>query len=302
MAVDDFPAKLALVLKVLSLGRGRLASELRVDKSVVARWLSGVHAPTGNNLSNLNAVLAARRPGFTVLDWELDAESFARKLRPAEPETGPGPKLAANGPADWIPAEVVREALLTTAARGEAYEGFWRSTRPAIDAPDTFIHDRILIRKADHGLLEFRLAVIDMQFVGVAFPTQTQIFSLCADPNTGIFIFSIFNAVLRHRADVMDGLSMTVQRLGGGSPVATPVLLERTGVLGNDPAADDARHAAESQLNPFAPPNSVPDQIVAHLRRDIGREALAATGPMLLTMPFATSMSRGPDLNPHPRF
>ena len=295
MTLQDFPAKLSLVLKHLSIGRGRLAAELRVDKSVIARWLNGVHAPTGDNLSKLTTAVAARRPGFTGLDWESDLAGLGRRLLEGATVPAVGPEAAtAIGSGSWIPPEVVREAILTTAARGDAYEGFWRSTRPAIEAPGRFIHDHILIRKGAHGLLEFRLRVIDMYFTGVAFPTQTQIFAFCADPHTGLFIFTIFNAVLRHRADVLDGLALTVQRYRGGSPVASAVVLERVGMLSEDPGADDARHSAEGQLDPFAPEGSISEAIRTHLNRNAGPEALAAGGDFLLHMPFATSMSRGP--------
>ena len=56
MTVNDFPAKLALAMKLSSISRGRLAAELRVDKSVVARWLGGINAPNGHNLSSLSVV------------------------------------------------------------------------------------------------------------------------------------------------------------------------------------------------------------------------------------------------------
>ena len=41
MAGGDFPSRLLLALKALSISRGRLAVELAVDKSVISRWLSG---------------------------------------------------------------------------------------------------------------------------------------------------------------------------------------------------------------------------------------------------------------------
>ena len=88
MLDGDFPARLLLALKALSLSRGRLAVELAVDKSVVSRWLSGHQAPTGENLANLTAVVAARRPGFTLLDWEADLEALSARLGVA-PERAP---------------------------------------------------------------------------------------------------------------------------------------------------------------------------------------------------------------------
>ena len=80
MSAGDFPARLLLVLKALSISRGRLASELAVDKSVISRWLSGGQAPSGENLANLTALVASRRPGFTLLDWEAEPEDLAARL------------------------------------------------------------------------------------------------------------------------------------------------------------------------------------------------------------------------------
>ena len=294
MTIDSFPAKLALAMKRLSISRGRLAAEIRVDKSVVARWLNGVNAPSGENLSRLSAAIAARRPGFAELDWESDEIGFALSLGAGPAMDGAPPSPAPAGPETWVPAAVLEEARLTTEARGAAYEGFWRSTRPAIDQPGRFMHDRILIRRGDHGLLTFRLTVVDMMFEGVAFPSQAQLFALCADPYTGVFIFAILNSVLRHRADVMDGLSLTLQRSGGGTPVAGALILERTGLLSDDPEADDARHAASGGGNPLAPEGSIAEDVVAHLTRDVSPVALAAGGTFMLAMPFGLSKSRGP--------
>ncbi len=291
MTIDDFPAKLALAMKILSLSRGRLAAELRVDKSVVARWLGGVNAPSGHNLSSLTTTIAGRRPGFTGLDWEHDLEAFTLALGVEAPTHTPAtPSIETS----WLPPEVLKEALMTTEARGGAYEGFWRSTRPAIDQPGRFMVDRILIRRGAHGLLTFRLTVADMVFEGVAFPSQAQLFAFCADPNTGVFIFSISNTVLRNRADVMDGLTLTLQRVGGGVPVAGAFVMERTGLLSDDPAADDARHAAMAAGDPLAPEGSVAEDVVAHLTQSVSAVAQAAGGAFLLAMPFGQSMSRGP--------
>lgn len=288
MKVADFPAKLALAMKVLSIGRGGLAAEVRVDKSVVSRWVNGVNAPTDDNLAGLSTALGARCPGFNVLDWDRDLEGFARTLRRRDDADG------ARSSA-WVPDRVLEEAILATETRGGAYEGFWRTTRPSTELTGQFVHDRVMIRREGHGLLGFRLSVGDMRFQGVAFPGLTQIFGLCADPNTGVFLFVIFNAVLRYRADVMDGLSLTLLRSGGGAPVASAVLMERTGMLGDDPVADDVHHEASCALARLAPEGSIPADIAAHLIRDIGPAAHAAGGDLLLMMRFAGSLSRGPD-------
>ncbi|MEP6966713.1 MAG: helix-turn-helix transcriptional regulator [Pseudomonadota bacterium] len=290
----NFPARLALVLKACSMSRGRLAAELSVDKSVVSRWLNGSNAPSGHNLSNLTALVAARAEGFTMLDWEGDLAYLAAKLGV---EKGSGRAASwdeRQALGDWLPRSVMEEVLATTKARGGAYEGFWRSTRISNEAPGRFVHDRLLMRLEENGLLSFRLGVIDMRFEGWALPIQTQIFSIGVDPGTGVFIFTIFNAVLRTRADVLDGLTLTLTRHAGGTPVAAAALIERTGELSGDRDADEARYEGSISRNPLAPESSIPEAVRAHLFRDVGPAAFARGGDALLMMAFANSMSRGP--------
>ncbi len=297
MGKGEFPSRLLLALKALSLSRGRLAAELAVDKSVVSRWLSGRQAPSGENLANLTNLVAQRRPGFTQLDWEADLDTLAAKLGVAsEPAAGGG-----FGPlTGWLPEAVLQEAQALTALRGADYEGFWRTTRPAIGLPGRFMHDQVLIRRADNGFLTFRLRVEDMLFEGWTFPTQTQLFSVAADARSGLFIFSIYNAVLRHKAEVLDGISLTIQRLGGGSPVAGANIMERTGDLSGDVEADDARFEELAAANPLAPEGSISAEVSAHIFRDFGPTALSNGGSALLAMPFAGSWSRGPQYEPGP--
>lgn len=292
MSGGDFPSRLLLALKALSISRGRLAVELAVDKSVISRWLSGRQAPTGQNLANLTALVATRRPGFTLLDWEADLDALAAKLGVgSEPPGNPWGPLAG-----WLPEAVLHETKTLTDLRGDAYEGFWRTTRPAIGQPGRFVHDACLIRRADNGFLTCRIAVEDMRFEGWTFMTQTQLFTIMAEPRTGMFTLAIFNAVLRHRAEVLDGISMGLQRVGGGSPAAMGCLMERVGFLTGDPAADDAAFEAAAAADPLAPEGSISPEVARRLMPDVGPAALAAGGMAILTMPFATSMSRGPHL------
>lgn len=162
------------------------------------------------------------------------------------------------------------------------------------------MHDRVIIRRADNGFLTFRLRVEDMQFEGWTFPTQTQLFSLAADARSGLFIFSIYNAVLRHKAEVLDGISLTIQRVGGGSPVAGASIMERIGDLSGDTAADEATYETLAAADPLAPEGSISPQLQDHILPDVGPRAMAAGGTAMLTMPFAGSWSRGPQLDPRP--
>lgn len=288
----DLPSRLILALKALSLSRGRFAAELAVDKSVVSRWLNGRQAPSGQNLANITALIASHRPGFTLLDWEADDDAFAEKMGIGGHDIRPGNPWGALG--GWLPQAILEESIAMTRLRGDAYEGFWRTTRVAIGQPGRFIHNNLMIRKADNGFLTFRLGVEDMRFEGWTFPTQTQLFSFGVDPRTGIFVFTIMNAVLRHRAEVMDGLALTCQRTGGGTPAAVALVMERTGALSGDPDADSATCQALIGCDTLAPEGSIPDHIRDHVFHDVGPAALAAGGPAIMMMPFATSLSRGP--------
>lgn len=288
---DDFQSRLLLALKALSISRGRLASALAVDKSVISRWLSGRQAPSGQNLANLTALIADRRPGFNLLDWDSDPDTLATKLGISLEPSSASPWGALGG---WLPDAVLQEAQANTALRGEAYEGFWRTTRVSIGLPGRFIHDQVMIRREPNGFLAFRVWIEDMRFEGWTFPTQTQLFSIGADARTGMFVFLILNAVLRNRAEVLDGLTLTCQRTGGGMPVAGAVLMERCGFLTGDPDVDDATLLASVATGALAPDGSVPADIRDHLLKDHGPSAMANGGAAMLTMAFATSLSRAP--------
>jgi hypothetical protein len=289
---DSFGQKLAMVLKALTLSNGRFAADLGVDKSVVGRWLSGAVKPSMHNLARLTAQIAAKSPGFSMLDWDLDLAELQALV--TDHRRTP-PKREAAMLLDWPPRGVVEEAAAATALRGDAYEGFWRSTRLSNEVPGRFVHDQILMRKSANGLLQVRTGVIEMRFEGISFPSQTQLIGLNVDAESGVFIFSVFNGVLRHRADVMDGLALTVTRNAGGSAVAMAVVMERTGELTGDEAADDARYEASIQMNPLAPEGSVPEHIRNHLFKDVGPTAFAAGGAAILNMAFANSIASGSD-------
>ena len=290
---DGFGDKLAMVLKALTLSNGRFAADLGVDKSVVGRWLSGAVKPSMHNLARLTAHIAAKSPGFSMLDWDLDLAALQALI--TDHRGSPAARDSSVIPLDWPPRGVIEEAAAATALRGDAYEGFWRSTRLSNEVPGRFVHDQILMRKSRNGLLQVRTGVIEMRFEGVSFPSQTQLVGMSVDAESGVFIFSVFNGVLRHRADLMDGLALTVTRDAGGTAVAMAVVMERTGELSGDEAADDARYEASIQANPLAPEGSVPEAIQKHLFKDVGPAAFAAGGAAILNMAFANSIASGSD-------
>lgn len=288
MVRTAFASKLDLVLKALSMSRARMAADLAVDKSLVGRWASGTVTPSAHNLARLTELIATRRPGFTLLDWERDQESLAQAL---------GVEAAVPVQAfDWVPPAIFAEAVQGVAARGGVYEGIWRSTRPSSDLPGRFLHDHLLIRRADNGILSFQTGVEGVSFEGWAMLLQHQLFSIAADRAHGTLLFSIFNGVARQKAQVLDGITLACLRDAGGSPAASTCLLERVAELTGDRAEDERRYQTliKAQGSPLAPEGSVPEAVRAHLTREADPASMGLGG--LLRMYFGQSMARGSSL------
>lgn len=292
---DAFSAKLALALKALSLSRGRLAADLGVDKSVVGRWVTGVAEPSGHNLSRLTALIGTRIDGFNALDWDRGLGDFAVRLG-ADPGTVPGlaPQVALA--AAGLPLPLLEQIRATTALRGAAYEGFFRSTRPFTQNPGRFLHDHGMLRIDDHGLLSLKMGTGGQMVEGWFFPLQNQLFCVAADVTSGALVFGIFNGVPAAKAQVVDGLILGSALDAGRTPTASIMMFERIGDLSGDPAADDARFAELAASHPVAPEGSVSETLQAHLAPDVGPSQLAAGGDWVLRMPLARSLARGPTL------
>jgi len=288
--MTSFADRLTLVLSALSLSRGRLAAEMGVDKSLVGRWCSGNTSPSAYNVDRLTSFVAARSPGFTMLDWQADLPVLAARFG-VEP---PRPPVADGLPGwDWLSPTLLSEAMTNTRMNGEAFEGIWRTTRPSADTPGMFAHDHMWQYRAPNGLLRYRLGVWKLRFDGWALPIQNQLFSVASDPVSGVFIFSIVKGVARRKALVLDGISLTCLRNTDGDIVATPCIFERVADLTGDAAADEARFEQFMEDGPIhSAPDAVSDEIRAHLLPDIGPAAAAAGGEMLMLMRFASSLSR----------
>lgn len=286
---ESFSSKLGLALKALTLSRGRLSAELGVDKSVVGRWVTGAVRPSDHNLLRLTALIAERAPGFTLLDWDLSLPEFAQRLGAnpdavahLEQQVAPGLALALMG-----------QIQSTTALRGRAYEGFFRSTRPYLLQPGRFLHDYGMIRLAPNGLLSLRMGTGGHSAEGWMLPLQNQLFSIVADTVSGALVFGIFNGVAGARAELVDGLMLGSALDPGRTPTASAMMFERVADLTGDPAADDAFYAELMTRDPVAPDGSIPAELQDHLLRDVGPTPFAVGGDLLLRMPLTRSMARG---------
>lgn len=287
---EPFSAKLELTLKALSMTRSKLAAALGIDKSVVGRWVTGAVRPSSHNLSLITAVVAAKVPGFTELDWERSPASLATLLG-ADVEAIPS---LAPPAARGLPIAIMDQIQAMTALRGAAYEGIYRTTRPYVMQPGRFLHDHSMMRlDPETGLLNLKMGVGGTVVDGWVLLLHNQLFVVAADVTSGSMLFGIFNGVATARAEVMDGLSLGSALDGARTPTATAMLSHRVADLTDDPEADDRYFAKLCAGNPVAPEGSIPDEVRAHLVRDIGPAELAAGGDWLLRMPASRSMSRG---------
>lgn len=289
----EFHDKLDLVLKALSMSRGRLAAELGVDKSLVGRWVSGVVHPSSLNLENLTRLIARRCSGnFTLLDWDRDLASLAKLLGVAAPVNGNGVK--AYGAPDTLPAPLLDMSRFNTERRGQAYEGFWRTTRPSVVMPGRFFHDHGIIRRADNGLLEFKVGGAGLLFDGWLLLAEGQLFAILFDTVGQTPIFVIWNGVPLSKASLLDGVVMAAALNAARTPSAYPIIMERIGDLSGDREADDAHVQELLARDPLAPEGSISEDLKHHLVRDIGpRAAEGGYGDMFLLAPITNTLSRG---------
>jgi transcriptional regulator with XRE-family HTH domain len=281
-----FSQNLRLVLKMLSMSTAELTAELGTDKSVVSRWLNGNVQPSAHNLSRLSALVAARVNGFTVLDWERDPRSLAG-LFGADPNAIPSMQLA---PSSGLPLPNWGQMLATTSTRGEAYEGFFRSTRPHSSMPGRFLHDFGMIRRDAAGLLCVAMGASGSVVDGWLIPLHGLLYIIVANPKSGTMLFGMFNDPPASRLDVFEGLVLIPGLDLGRAPTATAMYCERIGVLSGDRDADDRRFAELSSQDHLAPEGSVDQHIASHLVRDFGPEQLARGGDLLLKSPLTRSL------------
>ena len=286
---NAFAEKLDLVLKALSLSRVELAAELGVDKSAVGRWVTGAAEPTGYNLARLTAAVARRAPGFNALDWERDADALAQRVG-AVPSPDPAAAAAALA---GLPLAILDQARSASTLRAEAYEGFFRSTRPYLLMPGRFVHDHGMMRRdPTTGLLALKIGAGGTVAEGWMLTLHNQLFAIAADPVGGALLFGVFNGVAGPKIEVVDGLVLGPALDPGRTPTAYAMMFERVGDLSGDPAADDAEFARLVRQDPLAPEGSIPDAVARHLLRDVGPAQLPLGGDLLLRMPIDRSLAR----------
>jgi hypothetical protein len=223
-----------------------------------------------------------------MLDWEGDRAEFARQFGADAASLNSGEP----GAGFTLPSQVLDAARAITMMRGDAYEGFWRATHPAVIAPGKFFQEHGLIRVEAGGLLQFRLGGPQVDYAGTLLPIDGQVFAIATDSVRNVPAFLILNIVTVPKLVVMDGLLLTAGN-AMRNPSAYPVVLERIGDLSGDREADDARVAELMKRPQFLDEQSVlSDAMRTHLLRDFGPAAAAAGHELLLTAAPTPSLAR----------
>ncbi len=286
-----FSALFRVAILALGISKARAASLLAVDKSLVGRWAAGTVKPTEHNLSRITQLVAEHVPGFTMHDWQRDIASFSNLV-------GVDPGLAHRSvePPPAVGGGVlncVMEARIETERRGAAYEGFWRTSRPSVLMEGRVFHDYGMIRKGSFGLLEVTMGGAGLTFKGWALPLEGNLFAML-DGMVGFTpLFLIFKGVTLPKVTRLDGIVLLAALDAARTPAAMPILLERVGDLSGDRAEDERTCAEMGNSDPFDEEAELPEEVRAHLFRNLGPDAAAKGGDMFLTVAAATALSRG---------
>ena len=297
---SGFSDKLDLVLKALSISRGRLAADLGVDKSLVSRWLSGAVRPSGHNLSRLSELIGERRPGFSMLDWERDLGAIASVIgvgnaRPPEAaaqSAAPPTRDPSAGALPLLPFDVAALARRETERRGSAYDGHYRCIRPSATRAGMMLREHVMIRRGEDGLT-IRQVGGGWECRGWLLSLQSQLYGVLADSGDDSILFMLLNGVTQPKALTLDGLALTVALERAQTPVAMPIVLQRIGDLADDPDEDDRRVDAAKAGACLIESREIDPEVRDHLLPDFGPAAFAGGGELLLRIRWDRSLAKG---------
>jgi len=286
--VPDFPVKLGMMLKSLSMSRVAVAQRLGVDKSLVGRWLSGAVHPTEHNLSRISQMLADSLPQFSMADWSEGAAVLARRYGfdlPHAPASHPGEGEALG--------EFLESASGELTQRGSAYEGFWRTSRPSLLMPGELFHDYGIIRRRSDGMIEVLMGGSGLDFTGYLFPVAGNMVVFLYDRIGRSPVSVMCKGVALTRAMVLDGILLLAALDSARTPAAFPLLVERVGDLTGDVEQDNDTYLRIIEERPGPLEDLGDDAIKARIFREIGPAAAHKGGEAILSVQPGTALSRG---------
>jgi transcriptional regulator with XRE-family HTH domain len=276
--IVDFARKLDLLMKALTISRGRLAQDSGLDKSLIGRWVAGSVHPSALNLERVTAALARRRAGFTMLDWDRPFDDFASHFGGiAAPSALPGMGLI-------FPYDVTIPARAETAKRGARYTGFYWIYRRSFGRPGKIGRGTVRIATKD-GLLEVREGVPGFEYLGWGLLMLNRLYCMLTEPGFEGMSFMITNAGRQPKAHVLHATYMGVSSDGLMLPKAAPCALVRVADLAGEVEADEATYQAMKAESGYVAPEEVPAHVLAFLDRDFGPRAFAEGGADMVTAP-----------------
>lgn len=283
--ITAFAARLGFVMKALGWSRGRLATALAVDKSVVSRWLSGSSTPGDHNLSRLTMLVGERISGFTMLDWELDEAALALRFGVAPPAPAP-PRLSLP---DLASLPSMAASRLETPGRARRYGGLWRLIRPMMARPDGFVCEHLALAR-DGDWLKGRVHNMIAELPAVGLIADGQLFLLVSVQNSLATL--LFNRVDDPIVDQVDGLILAPAVATVQTPSASRVVLQRLAdadASAAQIAEELAARAAERRILSAA---ELDAGLAAALLPDAGPVAHAGGGDRLLRAANGQSLIR----------
>lgn len=270
---QDFAGRLKLALKQANVSPAALGAAVGVDKSVVSRWISGRVKPTQHNLTRIAGVLAQRLPGFTVLAFEAPVADFRALVQPKAAAGEPGQSLP-------IPFGALEAARRETGRRGVEYFGAYMMYYWSFSTPGKIAQMALMLRPED-GLIGARYGAEGFSFRGWALLMLNRMYVIFAEERFEAMAFLVLNAGQQPKARFITGI-LSGPAEGLLVPTASPVVLVRLRDLTDDPAGDEAKHLADSRIDPFLDAEAAPPAV-----RKALEAALRAKGP-LLQVPFAS--------------
>jgi DNA-binding winged helix-turn-helix (wHTH) protein len=209
-----------------------------------------------------------------------------------------GSQIAHRKPASFggLALPLMDQILSLSALRAGAYEGFYQSTRPYSAVPGQYIHDEILVRTGDDGVLRLKMATGGVLVEGWILPVHSQLYVIGTEFGSGGLVFAILHGVNSIKAEALDGITLSSTFDVGRTPAASAIVLRRVGDLTGDQDVDDAHLMARAAGNPIVQRDAVPENLRRHLARNLTADTSVNVGDGVLRLALSESQARSADL------
>jgi transcriptional regulator with XRE-family HTH domain len=293
----EFGAKLALTLQLLNISRGRLSAEVRVDKSLVSKWLRGHVMPSGHNLAALTDLVRMQRPRFTQLNWGLPLDAFTAALLSTPDGQAPSPyNIAPTTPGWFIPTR--QQTAMEVAREGSAYSGVYVSFRQSLQNNGDIVPELTAIWRENSNLFFQQTDGLYAAHNGEIFVLRHQLFLAGAEhPRPDGIAASLYIGVTGAKAWRMHGFAMNVHSDRFGTPGVSPIVLQRVADLAR-PGVPPPLTSLSAVISAFAAAanerrlvDEIAPEILAAIRPVVGSRRSDGRIDHLMTIPAQHAMS-----------